>query len=152
EVSAVQSAMHLYYRDKRAFWSEYMNQPLPLTPPASGELKADDVAARLNRCPRGTAPLGSTRLTGLIDLQQGLLWWLVCAWREDFGGAVADYGAWPDQRRPYYTLADARPTVAAATGVSSLEGSLYAALTALAEQLCGREWPVAGAGSLRLER
>jgi hypothetical protein len=152
EVSAIQSAMHLYFRDKRAFWSEYMNQPFSLTPPVAGELQADQVAARLNRCPRGVAPAGTTRLTAFVDVQKDLLWWLICGWTEQFGGGVVDYGAYPDQNRPYFTLTDARPTLTAATGIGSLEGSLYEGLTRLAAQILGREWAVEGGGSLRVER
>jgi hypothetical protein len=80
------------------------------------------------------------------------LFWLVAAWSEGFGGAVVDYGAWPDQGRGYFALADARPTLRDATGVGTLEGSLYAGLSRLAEAILGREWPVQGGGVLKVER
>src|SRR5262249_45348078 len=93
ETSAVQHAMHLYCRDRRAFWSEYQNAPLPLVDPDPGDLVADALAARVNRVPRGTCPAGSTRLTAFVDVHgaEYLLYWMVCAWREGFGGAVVDY-------------------------------------------------------------
>lgn len=152
EVSAIQHAMHLYCRDQRAFFSEYQNRPLPLDAGAVAELKADEVAGRLNRHARGTVPAWASKLTAFVDVQQDLLYWAVCGWQDGFGGAVVDYGSWPDQRREYWTLADARPTLSDATGVGSLEGSLWAGLTKLAEQLLGRAWPTAGGASLRVER
>lgn len=152
EVSAVQHAMHLYCRDRAAFFSEYQNDPLPLIPPLPGELTAGDIAARLNHHARGMAPAGSTRLTGFVDVQQDLLWWAVCAWEESFTGAIVDYGAWPRQQRDYFTLADARPTLTEATGIGSLEGSIFAGLTQLALHLLGRDWTVDGGGLLRVER
>lgn len=152
EVSAIQGAMHLYFRDKRAFWSEYMNQPLPLVEPEPGELRADEVAARLNRTPRGTVPPGMSRLTAFVDVQGDLLYWAVCAWREDFGGSLVAWGAWPDQRKGYFVLRDANPTLSQATGVLSVEGAIYAGLGRLADDLLGREWPQEGGGFLKVEK
>lgn len=152
EVSAIQSAMHLYFRDKRAFFSEYQNSPLPLVAPEPGELKADEVAARLNRTPRGVAPPGSTRLTAMVDVQQNALYYAVCAWKEDFGGSLIDWGCWPPQRRAYFAYADVRPTLGEATGVTSVEGAIYAGLTALADQLLSRGWDLEGGGQLRIEK
>jgi hypothetical protein len=152
EVSAVQHAMHLYLRDARAFWSEYQNEPLPLEPPAPGDVSAEAIVARTNNAPRGLAPAGCSRLTGFIDVQQDLLFWAVFAWGDGFTGAAVDYGAFPDQRRAHYTLRDARPTLADATGVRSLEGSLWAGLSALAALLLGRDWPAQAGGVLRVEQ
>jgi Terminase large subunit gpA, endonuclease domain len=153
ELSALQYAMNLRMDDEAAFMAERQNDPLPLIAAEAGELKADEVAARVNRCPRSTCPAGSTRLTAFIDIQQDLLFWVVAAWSEGFGGCVVDYGTFPDQRRPYFGLRDANPTLAQATKVTSLEGSIYAGLGALAGQLLGREWPLAaGGGALRVEK
>jgi hypothetical protein len=155
ELSALQHAYNALIDDgEEAFASEFQQRPNPRTPPRPGDLKPDAVAARVNRCPRGPVPPGCTRLTGFVDVQKDLLYYAVCAWSEGFGGAVIDYGAWPDQRRGYWALADANPTIARVTGIDELQGSLYAALTALSAQLLGREWPVhdAGGSALRVER
>ena len=42
---------------------------------------------------------------------------------DDFTGYVIDYGTFPDQRRPYFTLRDARLTLATATKAAGLEGA-----------------------------
>jgi len=152
ELSAVQNAMNLWIDDPVSFAAEYQNQPLPLVPEEPGELKADDIASRVNQCPRGTVPDGCTRLTAFVDVQADLLYWLVAGWGEDFGGSVVDYSAWPDQRRAYFQLADARPTLAAATGIATLEGSLYEGLTRLCQFLLGRDWPTASGAALRVEK
>jgi hypothetical protein len=152
EVSAVQSAMHLYARDRAAFFSEYQNDPLPTAGSEAPQLQADDVAARVTREPRGVVPPGTTTLTGFVDVGQDLLYWCVCAWADGFTGSVVDYGTWPDQRRDYFRASEARPTLAQAVGIASLEGSLYAALGRLCEDLLGREWPQAGGAGLRVGR
>jgi hypothetical protein len=152
ELSAIQHGMNLRLDDPTAFASEYQNAPLIETDETRKILSADQVARQLNRIPRGVAPAGSTRLTAFIDVQGDLLYWLVAAWSDDFTGSVVDYGAWPDQRRPYFTLRDARPTIAQTTGISSLEASLFAALERVAAEVIGREYPVDLGGGLRVER
>jgi hypothetical protein len=152
EASAIQHAMHLYCRDRRAFFSEYQNDPLPDVDPLPGELTADEISARVNQHARRLVPARSSRLTAFIDVSQDLLWYAVCAWEEGFTGAVIDFGAWPDQKRPYFALRDANPTIQQATKIGSLEGSLYAAMTALCEQILTPDWHTDTGGTLRVEK
>ena len=152
EISAVQSAMNIKIEDPRTFAAEYQNDPLPLTQVDARVLTPEQVAAKINRFPRGVAPGSAARLTAAIDVQQDLLFWSVCGWADDFTGAVLDYGAWPRQALAYFNSRDARPTLAQATGIASLEGSIFAGLTSLAGELLGREWPMDGGGGLRVER
>lgn len=152
EISAIQHAMNLKLRDPRAFAAEYQNEPLPLIDEDRGALMPEQIASRFNRHERGVAPAGSARLTAFIDVQQDLLYWCVCAWADDFTGSVVDYGAFPEQTRGYFSLRDANPTMAAAVGVSSLEGSIFAGLGRVADRLLGRAWPMDGGGELRVER
>lgn len=151
ELSAIQHAMHLYCRDRRAFFSEYQNDPLPDVDPLPGELRADEITARVNRLPRLSVPGRTVRLTAMVDVQQDLLWYAVCAWEDGFTGAVVDFGAWPDQKRPYFALRDANPTIKTATGIGSLEGSLYAGLGKLCEQILGN-WKTDAGAVMRVER
>jgi hypothetical protein len=151
DVSALQSAMHLFLRDRRAFMAEYQNSPLarveeeePIDPRA--------ICARLSRVPRWHVPAEATNLTAFIDVQRKLLWYTVIAWDETFGGSIIDYGSYPDQRRLYYTLADAKRTLAAVTHVSGLEAQLRAGLDALAGQLLTREYPGQGGANMRIAK
>lgn len=152
DVSAIQHAMHLHFRDPIAFAAEYQNAPKAIESKGATVQSADAIAGRLNRHARGLVPGMMSRLTAFVDVQQDLLFWAVCAWGEDFGGAIVDYGVWPEQDRAYFTLRDARPTLAQVTGVAGLEGSIYAGLDRLAGRLLGRAWPVDAGGELRIER
>lgn len=151
EVSAIQHAMNLRIDDVASFQSEYQNDPLPPDEEEAGELTADEIAGRVNRHKRGVAPAGSTRLTVGIDVQGSLLWWAAVAWGEDFAGAVVDYGAWPKQRKAYYTLRDASPTLQDGRP-GTLESQLWAGLEGLAADLFGRDWQTDGGGTLRVDR
>ncbi len=152
ELSAIQHAMNLKLQDEAAFFAEYQNEPLPEDDVDSNELTADQVAGKLNRLGRGVIPIGVDHVTAFIDVQATMLFYVVAAWEQDFTGYVVDYGAYPDQRRPYFTLRDARHTLAIATKSTGLEGSIYAGLETLTSQLLSREWKRDDGAALRIER
>lgn len=152
ELSAIQHAMNLRFRDERAFFAEYQNEPLPEEESHGDDLTADQISSRVNRHARGLVPRSAEKLTAFIDVQGSLLFWLVAAWDEDFTGHVLDYGAWPDQKRSYFTLRDAKHTLAEATKASGLEGQIYGGLDQLTAHILGREWPRDDGATLRIER
>jgi hypothetical protein len=152
EISALQHAMNLRLRDEAAFFAEYQNEPLPAVVAAEGELTPDQIAAKLNRVPRGVVPVGCTRLTAFVDIQGSLLYWTVAGWCDDFSGWVLEYGSFPDQQRPYFTLRDARLTLSVATGIASVEGSIHAGLGVITQALLGRSCQREDGAELRIER
>lgn len=105
ELSAIQHAMNLYFRDPTSFASEYQNEPLTQS---SGEqhptidLQSRDIVQRLSGLPLGTVPRNTICVTGGIDIQQDVLYWLTVAWTSDFGGVICDYGTFPDQTTEYF--------------------------------------------------
>jgi phage terminase large subunit GpA-like protein len=76
----------------------------------------------------------------------------VAAWEDDFTGYVIDYGAHPEQRRPYFTLRDAQPTLSAVAKGAGLEGSIYAGLEELINRCLRREWHRDDGAGMRIER
>ncbi len=117
ELSAIQHAMNLKLQDEAAFFAEYQNQPLPAETVVDGMLKPEEVSMKINRMDRGLVSIGANHLTAFIDVQQKLLFYVVAAWEDDFTGYVIDYGCYPDQQRPYFTLREARQTLSSeATG------------------------------------
>lgn len=142
EVSALHHAMNLRLdMGEAAFAAEYQNEPLDDTA-ASDLLPVDDICQKVNGFARGLVPSDATHLSAFIDVQGKLLYWVVVAWRADFTGYVVDYGAWPDQKRTYFSLADAVPSIPDKCK-GGLEASLFGALTLLTTALF-REWPVDG--------
>ena len=152
ELSAIQHAMNLKLQDEAAFFAEYQNEPLPEDVADDDELTVDQIAAKINRVPRGHIPVGCDHVTMFIDVQATLLFYLVAAWNDDFTGVVVDYGAYPDQQRPYFTLRDARRTLSAVAPSSGLEGMIYAGLDALTNLMLSRDWRREDGASLRIER
>jgi len=152
ELSALQNAMNLKLRNEHAFFAEYQNEPLPTQAVDESLLTADDIATKLNRMARGLVPLQCTRLTAFIDVQGTLLYYVVAGWEDDFTGYVIDYGTYPDQKRPYFSLRDAKLTLATATKAAGQEGQIYAGLELLTAHLMGREWPRDGGSVSRIDR
>jgi hypothetical protein len=140
ELSAVQHAMNLKFRDEAAFYAEYQNEPLVVRQEQDDLLTADQIGAKTNGLRRGAVPHGCDHVTAFIDVQQHALFWMTCAWGQDFTGSVIDYGTYPDQKLSYFTLRDVRRTLSSMAEGTGLEGAIYAGLDALTDQLVGREW------------
>ncbi len=140
EASALQHAMNLKLQDEAAFWAEYQNEPLPENVGEDEQLSADQIAQKLNGHRHGEIPIGCNHLTMFVDVQGKLLFWVVCAWESDFTGYVVEYGTFPDQRRRYFTLRDASPSLLEVKTGAGIEGSIYAGLESLTGELLAREW------------
>lgn len=153
ELSAVQYAMNLKIADESSFQSEYQNDPLPEKGGVELDtLTTDDIAQRLNGYAERVVPAAASRLTAFIDVQQNVLYWLVAGWGDDFTGSVIAYGAWPDQQREYFTLADAKHTLGLAARGAGVEGAIYAGLVSLGDHLFGRAWLKDDGTPMRIDR
>ena len=97
-------------------------------------------------------PVSANHITMFIDVQKTLLFYVVCAWDDDFTGRVIDYGTWPDQRRRYFSLADANPTLQRKFPHAGLEGCLYVGLKALNEDYLSREFTRDDGAAIHIER
>ena len=152
EISAIQHAMNLKLTDEAAFWAEYQNEPLPEDLGTDEQLTVDGIVNKLNGHAQRTVPVSANHVTMFIDVQKTLLFYVVCAWDDDFTGYVIDYGAWPDQRRRYFTLGEANPTLQAKFPRSGLEGCLYGGLKALTEAYLSREFTRDDGAAMRIEK
>jgi phage terminase large subunit GpA-like protein len=76
----------------------------------------------------------------------------VCAWSDEFTGAVIDYGAWPDQKRNRFTLQDADPTIQKVIKVGGFEGQLYKALESLVNEKMQQAYLREDGAEIHIER
>lgn len=151
ELSALQHAMNLKLRDEEAFRAEYQNEPAA-EQMAENILTPDDVAARFNGRRRGEAPLACSTVTMFIDVHDKALFYSVVAWQENFTGFVIDYGTFPDQKRPWFTLDRAAHTLCRAFPGTGTDAAIQAGLERLVSECLGRKWPRTGGGVLRIEK
>ena len=152
EISAVQHAMNLKLTDEGAFWAEYQNEPLPEDLGSDEQLTVDGIVNKLNGHGLGGIPTSATHITMFIDVQKTMLFYVVCAWDDDFTGYVIDYGGWPEQRRRYFYLSDANPTLQMKFPRSGLEGCLYGGPKALTEDYLSREYTRDDGAAMKIER
>lgn len=142
EVDGLQCMMNLFYQDKFAFAAEVQNDPLPIELGDQVEMTALEIASKVNKVPRFEVPIGLTKLTAFIDVQERLLYYCVCAWDDQFQGAVIDYGSFPDQRRPYFSYADATHTLSRLKGLENAgsQAQIYGGLDQLTQLILGRTY------------
>ncbi len=155
ELSALQHAMNLRLRSpesERAFWAEYQNRPLSELPEDSEALTAEQIGAKCNRYARRLVPAYATHVVAFIDVHKKALLYVVAAFADNFTGAIIDYGAYPDQGRDYFTLADCRQTLARAAPGTGFEAMIYAGLETATAAVVDREYLCDGGGVLRVER
>lgn len=144
ELSAVQHAVNLRLKvGEDAFWSEYQNEPRPADA-EDGGFTVNTIMSKLSSSKRGSLPIGTMYVTGFIDVQATLLYWMLVATSPDFTSCVVDYGTWPEQHRSYYTLADAKRTLAMQYVGMGLEARLLAGITALVNSLATRHMKIEG--------
>lgn len=153
EASAIQYAMNIYIRDKEVFYSEYQNQPIPdEDESAVDKITVQQVWDKMNNRPRAEIPLAAERVVMFIDVQKNLLYWIVAAFSQNFTGWVVDYGAFPDQKRRYFSLKDASPTYSSFHPGFGLEAALYASLKDLTDDYLSRIWRREDGAEMRIER
>jgi len=109
EVSAIQHAMNLYFKNPVTFFSEYQNDPLPIGLNGAAEgavrLHSHELLTRGIGLKPGIIPQNTLYLTTGVDVQKRALYYVTVAWTDDFGGAIVDYGTFPQQRSYYFTAA-----------------------------------------------
>ncbi len=151
ELSALQHAINLKLRDEAAFFAEYQNEPI-VEEIGEEMLTAEQIAAKLNGYRAGEIPIGCNHLTMFIDVQQKVLFWMLCGWEDNFTGYIIDYGTWPEQRRDYFTLRDVRATIGRAAPGAGMEGQIYAALEKLTSEKLSRAYRREDGAEIRIDR
>lgn len=110
-VDALEKAMQWYFRSRRGFWSELQNQPDKFEISALPQLQAHILAVRRHHLAQHVCPKDAEWITAHADVSKAVLWFEVRAWAQDSTSWTIDYGAFPDQRRAYFTQKNARNTI-----------------------------------------
>lgn len=146
DVSALQTVMNVYFDKPRTFAAEWQNEPeqqADLT--EVRQLVEADLTAKLNNLVRGLVPRECNRLTAFIDIQQEVLFWAVCGWTEQFGGAVVEYGAFPKQSLEVFTAANPPKGLSEEFPMLEARARIYAGLNALVPSILNRVYKQDGA-------
>lgn len=152
EVSAIQSAMHLYFRDRRTFFAEYQNDPEDEVQEKEF-LDAQAIAYKVGRMVRGVAPLEADKLVAHIDVQGDILYFVVAAVDTGrFDLSVVDYGTWPAQPTRHFSVRTVTETLSKIYPGLGAEARVRRGLDDLKAFLLGREWKREDGVAIPIER
>lgn len=139
EVSPLQHAFNLSNKLGDTFWSEYQNQPLK-DDESEDLLDVDRIQVRTNGYSRSVVPPGANIVTAFIDVGDNVLHWGVVAFQTStFSCWLLDYGGWPEQRANYFTKRGLTKKLSSVYP-GGREARLRAAILALIDHLCSRDW------------
>lgn len=139
ELDALQHAMNLKAKNPDGFGPEYQMETR-VAKTDSRDLRPEELFHRASGVERGMVPMASQVVSAYIDVQHKALYWAAGAYSQNLGGAVIDYGTWPEQHRPYFTLAEIKTTLATQYKGHSFEAFIRAGLVDLLNHLFGRVW------------
>jgi hypothetical protein len=154
EVSALQHAYNLKFRNPLTFDAEYQSDPQEGIDLSTGVYAAssDSIAIRASGYERGVVPKECVHLVAGVDVQRTVLYWTVLAVAPGFTSYVVDYGVWPEQGKIYFGLSEADRTIQHETGVSSLSASILAGLRRFESFMLSREYIRDDGTPMNLER
>lgn len=151
ELSALQHAYNLRFRvGEEAFAAEYQNDPLETS--SCAVLTANLVASKLNRLPRGSVPQKCQYVTAFVDMHKEILYWVVSAWQQDFGGGPIDYGTYPGQPLRYFAQNNPPMKMQDIHGGMVEQAWIQAGLTQCVEQLLARTFLREDGAEMRIGR
>ncbi|MGB5335929.1 MAG: terminase gpA endonuclease subunit [Woeseiaceae bacterium] len=151
DVSALQHAMDLFYRDQGVFASEFQNNPLDEFHAPPYDINIENLCRRTTGMPRGRVPDDIDKITAFIDTQRELLYYVVIAWSNTGRAYVIDYGACPDQQRHYWTKINVGYPLSAIFG-DDFETYLRSGLDWLLEAILDNEYTTESGGKVMVDR
>lgn len=141
EISAIQHAYNiLILAGEEVFASECQQDPKRVDE-SPDDLTLDRVVAKsIPAYPRGRLPLWAQTLTAFSDVQDKVLYWMVCAWGSGFTGHIVDYGIFPEQLSGSLALGGVKRTLRHAFPGRGPEAALRAGLDTLEEAILAKEF------------
>ncbi len=152
ELSAIQHAMNLKFRDNAAFWAEYQNEPLPDDEMSTDDMTPDIIMSRLSGLSAGVVPDNTNWLTAFCDVQQSSLWWAVVAWSDKADATVIDYGTYPENRKHYFTLRDMKTALADKFPKAGLDAQIFSGLDKLCSAILRKRWRRTDGSEMTIDR
>jgi len=153
EISAIQHAYNILIDyGPETFAAECQNQPMTDTDRDEELLPSAQIATKVNGLPQRQVPAQHNHLTAFVDVHKKLLYWMLVAWSDSFDGAIIDYGVYPRQSKPYFTLSEARKSMAVVHRGHGVEGAIYAGLETLTDEILTRDYIRDDGAALRVER
>jgi len=132
QLSAIQYAYDkLYELGDVEFNSEFQNEPIIQSQSDRQKLTEKVIMAKVIDVDRGVAPDFVEKVTCFVDVQERVLFWMICGWSMNFTGHVIDYGVYPDQPVSSFSARNARITLKMKHQGGGIEAAIYGGLEKL---------------------
>ena len=132
DLSPVQHAMDRHIRNPILFAAEMQQQPISAQM-AGARITPAQVIQRVSGLPMCHVPADATVITAGVDVHDELLYWVVCAWEDDFTGQVIQYGTLPEQPVRWFLQASPPRPLSREFPGQDKDGVIQSGL----ERLCG---------------
>jgi len=96
EISALQTAMHLFFENGDAFYAEYQGEPLDLAN-SQYKLSVDDILEHVTELKKYELPAQSEIFVGHTDINRAGLHWCLGGFTRNMTCHVPVYGKYPDR-------------------------------------------------------
>ncbi|MFW6286948.1 MAG: terminase gpA endonuclease subunit [Candidatus Sumerlaeota bacterium] len=137
EISAVQHALNIIAeRGMRTFLSEYQNEPTT-SGDSEKRLTVKAICEKVSHLRRSVLPDETEHLVMFIDIHKVPLYYVIMAAGDTWPASIIDYNTYPDRPDSYSWNGD---ELERETGVSSLEGSIWAGMEYLGEKFLERTY------------
>jgi len=140
QLSAIQYAYDkLYELGEVEFNSEFQNEPIIQSHSERQKLTEAVIMAKVVNVERGMAPKFVEKVTCFIDVQERVLFWMICGWSMNFTGHVIDYGVYPEQPISSFSARNARITLKMKHQGAGVEAAIYDGLNKLVGDVLDRK-------------
>lgn len=102
EISAIQSAMNLRFKDHLSFLSEIQNRPRSRVDEQGILLTPGEIAEHVTNVPRNEISAQWTRICGFIDVQDEILFYGLLAFDHAYNCQFIDYSPFPFVKSKYF--------------------------------------------------
>ncbi len=153
ELSAVQHAYNILIDDgEETFASEYQQEPFQPGEHGLLQLTTEQIVVKLTGLERGVVPKACQHVTSYVDVHERLLYYVVGAWSNDFGGSLIDYGTYPRQPTSYFSQSSAPVSMEVAHPGATEDAWILAGLTSLCDSLLRSQYRREDGALLRIGR
>lgn len=144
DLSALQTAMNVFFSKPKTFAAEWQNEPEMGSGP-TGELRQlaeEDLIVKFNTLTLGVVPRDCNKITVGVDLGLEILFYVATAWSDKFGGAIIDYGTYPPQPAQIFEASAVPRPLSSLPELRDMSetGRLYAALAKLIPFLSSKSY------------
>ena len=151
EVSAIQHAMNILCDDgEDVFSSECQNEPKRTSAAGISQVNKNEVRERFSGLDRYVIPHNAAAVVAHCDIHDAILYWSVAAIKNDFTGTIIDYGTFPEQPLPHFSMHNLKRKLQEVTKAESSEEAIVLGVQHVADTIGSKVYATPDGETLQL--